>query len=84
MAQGVDVPWCYGFYRFDMPWGEEVTGILLEDLSDPSRAQTIETCIQACRPKTVEADIEDFDSLVRWKGLRGLIFGYKSSSEGSS
>ncbi|GAA5985270.1 hypothetical protein JCM5350_005571 [Sporobolomyces pararoseus] len=64
LAQGIDVPWCYGFYRFDMPWGEEVTGILLEDLSDPSQAQTVETCIQACRPKTVEPDIENFDSLV--------------------
>ncbi|GAA5955008.1 hypothetical protein JCM3765_003160 [Sporobolomyces pararoseus] len=64
LAQGTDVPWCYGFYRFDMPWGEEVTGILLEDLSDPSQAQTVEACVQAGNPEKVEPDIESFDSLV--------------------
>ncbi|GAA5918499.1 hypothetical protein JCM6882_001357 [Rhodosporidiobolus microsporus] len=32
--QGGAVPYCYGFYRFALPFGETVTGVLLEDLSD--------------------------------------------------
>ncbi|BGP48875.1 hypothetical protein JCM10450v2_004754 [Rhodotorula kratochvilovae] len=30
--QGRDVPLCYGFYRFRVPCGEQVVGVILEDL----------------------------------------------------
>ncbi|KPV77365.1 uncharacterized protein RHOBADRAFT_41358 [Rhodotorula graminis WP1] len=33
-TQGRDVPHCYGAYTFEMPWGDVVTGVVLEDLSD--------------------------------------------------
>ncbi|GAA5974569.1 hypothetical protein JCM5350_001194 [Sporobolomyces pararoseus] len=32
--QGIDVPICYGFYKFSVPWGETVIGVILEDLSE--------------------------------------------------
>lgn len=32
--QGRDLPICYGFYRFRAPCGEEVVGVVLEDLLD--------------------------------------------------
>jgi hypothetical protein len=32
--QGLDIPICYGFYKFQVPWGETVTGVILEDLSE--------------------------------------------------
>ncbi|GAA5822018.1 hypothetical protein JCM11251_004827 [Rhodosporidiobolus azoricus] len=31
--QGRDVPHCYGAFPFAMPWGETVTGVVLEDLT---------------------------------------------------
>ncbi|GAA5883239.1 hypothetical protein JCM16303_007324 [Sporobolomyces ruberrimus] len=63
-AQGTDVPWCYGFYRFDLPWGEEVSGILLEDLSDPENAQTVERCVSGYVEKKGEPQmVEEVDPL---------------------
>ncbi|BGP38967.1 hypothetical protein JCM10449v2_002905 [Rhodotorula kratochvilovae] len=32
-AQGRDVPHCYGAFPFEMPWGDIVTGVVLEDLN---------------------------------------------------
>ncbi|GJN91171.1 hypothetical protein Rhopal_004189-T1 [Rhodotorula paludigena] len=32
--QGRDIPLCYGFYRFRVPCGEDVVGVVLEDLLD--------------------------------------------------
>ncbi|GAA5854854.1 hypothetical protein JCM9279_005539 [Rhodotorula babjevae] len=32
--QGRDVPFCYGFYEFRLPNGDEVVGVVLEDLVD--------------------------------------------------
>ncbi|GAA5904738.1 hypothetical protein JCM6882_008361 [Rhodosporidiobolus microsporus] len=32
-VQGRDVPHCYGAFSFTMPWGETVTGVVLEDLT---------------------------------------------------
>ncbi|BGP38970.1 hypothetical protein JCM10449v2_002908 [Rhodotorula kratochvilovae] len=31
-AQGRDIPHCYGAFSFEMPWGDVVTGVVLEDL----------------------------------------------------
>ncbi|GAA6037879.1 hypothetical protein JCM8097_005083 [Rhodosporidiobolus ruineniae] len=36
-VQGRDVPHCYGAFSFEMPCGEFVTGLLLEDLSESSK-----------------------------------------------
>ena len=44
--QGRMIPHCYGLYRFEMPWGEEVTGMLLEDLSDYKISQTFSSVIE--------------------------------------
>ncbi|GAA6004596.1 hypothetical protein JCM11491_002162 [Sporobolomyces phaffii] len=33
-VQGIDVPMRYGFYNFEAPWGEQVVGVILEDLSE--------------------------------------------------
>ncbi|GAA5893386.1 uncharacterized protein JCM6883_007648 [Sporobolomyces salmoneus] len=33
-VQGIDVPICYGFYNFSVPWGESVIGVILEDLNE--------------------------------------------------
>ncbi|GAA5974671.1 hypothetical protein JCM5350_001240 [Sporobolomyces pararoseus] len=33
-AQGVEIPICYGFFNFKAPWGEEVVGVIVEDLSE--------------------------------------------------
>ncbi|GAA5901667.1 uncharacterized protein JCM6883_000357 [Sporobolomyces salmoneus] len=63
-AQGVDVPWCYGFYRFRMPWGEEVIGILLEDLSEPHVAQTIAHCVGSNVAEYGEPGVEAVDALI--------------------
>ncbi|BGP38968.1 hypothetical protein JCM10449v2_002906 [Rhodotorula kratochvilovae] len=32
-AQGRDVPHCYGAFPFEIPWGDVVTGVVLEDIS---------------------------------------------------
>ncbi|GAA5988072.1 hypothetical protein JCM10908_002051 [Rhodotorula pacifica] len=32
--QGISVPYCYGAYEFQMPWGRMVTGFVLEDLTE--------------------------------------------------
>ncbi|BGP48964.1 hypothetical protein JCM10450v2_004843 [Rhodotorula kratochvilovae] len=32
--QGRDMPLCYGFYRFTVPSGEDVPGVVLEDLAE--------------------------------------------------
>ncbi|BGP40752.1 hypothetical protein JCM10449v2_004717 [Rhodotorula kratochvilovae] len=36
--QGRDIPLCYGFYRFQVPCGEEVVGVILEDLVEDTRS----------------------------------------------
>ncbi|GAA5977150.1 hypothetical protein JCM5350_003237 [Sporobolomyces pararoseus] len=36
-SQGSDIPICYGFYRFYLPSGEEVVGVVLEDLVENDR-----------------------------------------------
>ncbi|GAA6063085.1 hypothetical protein JCM10212_005148 [Sporobolomyces blumeae] len=36
--QGTDLPICYGFFRFRLPSGEEVVGVVLEDLVETERA----------------------------------------------
>lgn len=28
------MPICYGFYDFDVPWGEKAPGVILEDLTE--------------------------------------------------
>ncbi|GAA5893180.1 uncharacterized protein JCM6883_007590 [Sporobolomyces salmoneus] len=33
-VQGIDIPICYGFYNFSVPWGETVIGVILEDLGE--------------------------------------------------
>ncbi|GAA5963262.1 hypothetical protein JCM3765_005779 [Sporobolomyces pararoseus] len=33
-AQGVEIPICYGFFNFKAPYGENVVGVIMEDLSD--------------------------------------------------
>lgn len=32
-VQGIDVPFCYGFYNFDPPVGPSLIGVVLEDLT---------------------------------------------------
>jgi len=32
-TQGRDVPICYGFFNFTMPWNKTVKGVILEDLT---------------------------------------------------
>ncbi|GAA5955147.1 hypothetical protein JCM3765_003208 [Sporobolomyces pararoseus] len=32
--QGIDIPICYGFFKFLVPWGETVVGVILEDLNE--------------------------------------------------
>ncbi|GAA5952838.1 hypothetical protein JCM3765_002980 [Sporobolomyces pararoseus] len=36
-SQGSDIPICYGFYRFSLPSGGEVVGVVLEDLVEVGR-----------------------------------------------
>ncbi|GAA5857377.1 hypothetical protein JCM5353_006581, partial [Sporobolomyces roseus] len=62
--QGRDVPICYGFYRFRVPWGEDVVGIVLEDLSDPKIAVTFEDCYKFNMAKPGKLTVEGIDPIV--------------------
>ncbi|GAA5904741.1 hypothetical protein JCM6882_008362 [Rhodosporidiobolus microsporus] len=55
-VQGRDVPHCYGAFSFDMPWGETVTGVLLESFVGlSSRIYTLcKSQQEAGKFKTVE------------------------------
>ncbi|GAA5841132.1 hypothetical protein JCM9279_000548 [Rhodotorula babjevae] len=43
-TQGRDVPHCYGAYEFEMPWGDIVVGVVLEDLGEVA-----ESLVDFCR-----------------------------------
>jgi len=62
--QGRDVPVCYGCYRFRVPWGEDVVGIVLEDLSDPKIAVTFEECYKFNMAKHGKLTAEGIDPIV--------------------
>ncbi|TNY19095.1 hypothetical protein DMC30DRAFT_424264 [Rhodotorula diobovata] len=54
-TQGRDVAYCYGAYSFEMPWGDVVTGVVLEDLS-----RTAESIADFCkREKRNLSSVED-------------------------
>lgn len=36
--QGQEIPYCYGFYNFDLPSGDKAIGVLLEDLTEACRS----------------------------------------------
>lgn len=62
--QGRDVLICYGFYRFRVPWGEDVVGIVLEDLSNPKIAVTFEDCYKFNLAKHGQLTLEGIDPIV--------------------
>ncbi|GAA5855664.1 hypothetical protein JCM8547_001637 [Rhodosporidiobolus lusitaniae] len=58
--QGRDVPYCYGVSSFRMPWGEDVPGLILEDLSKIA----ILLSKAATWPDLDEWEAEDVDDFV--------------------
>ncbi|ORY62869.1 hypothetical protein BCR35DRAFT_355096 [Leucosporidium creatinivorum] len=56
--QGADIPICYGYYHFDLPHGERVVGIVLEDLS--AIARTLHAfVVQEQKLKGTDLDLDD-------------------------
>ncbi|GAA6052272.1 hypothetical protein JCM3770_007413 [Rhodotorula araucariae] len=60
--QGRDIPHCYGAFRFEMPWGDDAVGFVLEDLHEfgellcgfvereQDKLQTVEALHRVMRP----------------------------------
>lgn len=60
-VQGRDVPHHYGTFLFEMPWGESVYGVVLEDLSDSSVSLS-----QYCAAHKAESTtIDEIEEIVR-------------------
>ncbi|ORY72764.1 hypothetical protein BCR35DRAFT_354321 [Leucosporidium creatinivorum] len=56
--QGADIPICYGYYHFDLPHGERVVGLVLEDLSAIARTLG-DFLLRARTAKNDELELED-------------------------
>ncbi|BGP15068.1 hypothetical protein JCM10213_002788 [Rhodosporidiobolus nylandii] len=61
--QGAIVPFCYGVYDFDLPFGETVGGIVLEDLT--SSAIVLPTWIQRLRREKLAERLSETPRAIR-------------------
>ncbi|BGP40840.1 hypothetical protein JCM10449v2_004805 [Rhodotorula kratochvilovae] len=71
--QGRDMPLCYGFYRFTVPSGEEVPGVVLEDL-----AETMAPILTSLKRDILGKRVA-LDKLDDWASFSSLHFRRKPS-----
>ncbi|BGP48855.1 hypothetical protein JCM10450v2_004732 [Rhodotorula kratochvilovae] len=77
--QGRDLPLCYGFYRFHSPCGEEVVGIVLEDLLDQTITLTdhLACSVYEAQHRFQDAGIigtnKDFDNILKMRNSSLLV-----------
>jgi len=61
--QGSDLPLCYGLYKFQIPTGEEMVGLVLEDLNENRGGVNLRTYLER-EAKSDRLNFQAIDNVV--------------------